>query len=388
MKIAYLGSFFISDSEFPLFREFQRQKLDITIYLPLVGKKCNGSIFDIDSVKKIDTIIPASDYREFSILDGYLDLSNIYIINNYHNKIYHWQSWVIWIKFLFHIKKKGCNILHYVWPLQRQKNILFLSQIKKVMTVHDPIPHSSHLSEKIERLRRKNFKKVDSFLLLNDMLKENFIKRYNIIPSKVFVSNFGFGFYGWINHLYKKGILQPQERYLLFCGQIQEHKGVDILLKAMKIVHNEVKDIKCIIAGGGHLYFGKELYEDCNYIEIRNRFIPTQEMLGLIKNCLFAVCPYKDATQSGIVQWILSSGTPIIVTDVGTLPIAVKDGITGLVVPPSDSETLAKAIIELANNNELRNKLEDNIDRIWKSEDSWAEIVNVYLDLYVSLSNN
>lgn len=69
------------------------------------------------------------------------------------------------------------------------------------------------------------------------------------------------------------------------------------------------------------------------------------QLAGLLNDALFAVCPYKDATQSGVIQTAFSMDCPVIGTDVGALPEAIDNGVTGLIVPPCNSEALAHAII-------------------------------------------
>ena len=78
------------------------------------------------------------------------------------------------------------------------------------------------------------------------------------------------------------------------------------------------------MAGGGKFHFDVSEYEALDYIGIRNRFIPDDEMVALIKNCAFMVCPYTDATQSGVIMSAFAFNKPVIATDVGGLPEMVK----------------------------------------------------------------
>jgi glycosyltransferase involved in cell wall biosynthesis len=58
------------------------------------------------------------------------------------------------------------------------------------------------------------------------------------------------------------------------------------------------------------------------------------------------VLPYRQATQSGIIQLAFGLGTPVITTNVGGLADVVEDGQTGFIVPPEDPGALAAAIIK------------------------------------------
>lgn len=381
MRVAYLGSLEISDSEFPLIRALQNKGADVLFYIPIGGKSTSAGILTINKVKKKNGIIPASEYEEFNQLHEYFDISRIYIINNYNNSVYDIRSWLIWLKFIMHVKRKKANILHFVWPFWQQKGLLFFFKIAKVMTVHDPIRHSGQESRKDEKLRKKCFDVSKKLLLLSNTQTEEFAKRYNLDRKKIVISRFGY--YDWIDELFKKSILSPPSPdYILFCGQIQSHKGVDVLLKAMLEVHKHNPNLSCVIAGKGTFYFDVTPYQNLEYVEFRNYFISMKEMIGLIKGSMFVVCPYKDATQSGIVQMSLSSDKPLIVTNVGALPYAVKDGEYGIVVPPSDVNALADAILRLANDTNMLNRFCNNIRSNWKTAMSWGPVVDDYIALY------
>jgi len=53
----------------------------------------------------------------------------------------------------------------------------------------------------------------------------------------------------------------------------------------------------------------------------------------------------------------LASGTPIVATDVGGVRAALDGGGAGLLVPPSDAEALAAAVLRLADDSALRSRL-------------------------------
>ncbi len=50
-------------------------------------------------------------------------------------------------------------------------------------------------------------------------------------------------------------------------------------------------------------------------------------------------------------------GKPTIISDLRGGSIVVQDGVTGLLVPPKDPDSLARAILMLIGNNDLRKEL-------------------------------
>jgi glycosyltransferase involved in cell wall biosynthesis len=136
---------------------------------------------------------------------------------------------------------------------------------------------------------------------------------------------------------------------MLFFGFVRQYKGLEYLLRAMPEVLRNVQ-VKLLIVG--------EFWEDRKtYLEaieelglqgnvvIMDRYVPNEEVGLYFSAADVVVLPYVDATQSAIVSLAYAFDKPVITTDVGGLPEVVRDGETGLVVPPRDDKALAEAIV-------------------------------------------
>ncbi|MFN5422931.1 MAG: glycosyltransferase, partial [bacterium] len=53
-----------------------------------------------------------------------------------------------------------------------------------------------------------------------------------------------------------------------------------------------------------------------------------------IQHATFVVCPYRDATQSGVLMTSFAFGKPVLATRVGAFPEYVTDGHNGLLLDP------------------------------------------------------
>ena len=168
----------------------------------------------------------------------------------------------------------------------------------------------------------------------------------------------------------------------MFFGQVNPNKGVEFLCEAMVKVHEKYPELTLLIAGKGNIYFDAAPFKQLEYIIWENRFIGIKELVSYVRGSLFAVCPYKDATQSGVVQTAFALETPVIATDVGGLPAAVKNGIYGLIVPPRNAAALADSICELYANQDKRKSMVDNLRNKWMEEMSWEPIATDYLSVY------
>lgn len=176
---------------------------------------------------------------------------------------------------------------------------------------------------------------------------------------------------------------RPDRPLLLFCGFVRPYKGLDVLLEALPAVLAQ-QPVHLLVAGefwAGEADYRRQI--DCLGLEgavtIDNRYIPDEELSAYLHAADVVVAPYREATQSAIVQLAFGHGRPVITTDVGGLSEAVEDGQTGLVVPPEDPAALAEAICRYFNEG-LRRPFEENIDRL-KGRFGWSALIDTLVHL-------
>ena len=135
---------------------------------------------------------------------------------------------------------------------------------------------------------------------------------------------------------------------LLIVGVLEERKGHENALRALKLLQAAGIDAELTIVGGGSK-------------EARLRQVTTE--MGLNNRVVFAgsqadprpyltaadvfVMPSRQEGFSNAVLEAMASGLPVIATDVGGNAEAVMHGEGGLIVPAGDSTALAKAIMQL-----------------------------------------
>lgn len=140
-----------------------------------------------------------------------------------------------------------------------------------------------------------------------------------------------------------------------FAGQIRHVKGVDYLLDAMALVPAERK-IGLLLLGriqdadiGRRIEKAKAADPRIVYAGFR------KDVTAIVGKTDISVMPTVE--REGLAKAVIEAqalGVPAIVTDVGGLPEIVRDGVTGLVVPPRNARALADAILALAADPERR----------------------------------
>lgn len=379
MRVIYKSTLYYTDSDFPTVRALQKRGIDVVYYISVNCFQLRAALVDIKKQYPKAGILPASVYKEFQPYKEYLDLSQVYVINRTHKSKYHPSTLLLYLKTFFHMRKQKCNAFHILNPLFSLEKIYYFLNLHIVLTLHDPFVHSGRGSKRGEKDRIISFKKADKIVLLNKAQKDEFMNFYKIPQSKITISKMGdFDYMDFI----KPKSYKTERHYILFFGLIAEYKGLEFLIQAMLKIHDQHPDVKLVVAGGGKIYFDMTPFKDLDYIEIHNHYVSVPELAGLLKGCTFSVCPYKDATQSGVIQTAFSLGVPMVVTNVGALPDAVKDGVTGLVVPPCDIDALAEAMNKLLDNPALLADMHNNIETKWKQEMSWEPIADKYIECY------
>jgi len=84
----------------------------------------------------------------------------------------------------------------------------------------------------------------------------------------------------------------------------------------------------------------------------------------------------------------MAAGLPLVVTDVGGNSEAVQDRITGIVVPPKNSESLADALLVLALDPQLRQIYGDAGKERFYQHFTLSQCVQKYADFYQKLDKN
>ena len=82
--------------------------------------------------------------------------------------------------------------------------------------------------------------------------------------------------------------------------------------------------------------------------------------------------------------WLCSK--PVIGARIGSTQCVIDEGIDGLLVEPNDAEDIARAIIELLSNSDMREKLGRNGHNKAISQYTWDKVVDKVEGLYLGLA--
>ena len=383
MKVLYISVTNFADCDFPLIREYQRLGIDITYLILLPPYSLKSTLFDIKKQIPKTGIISAVDYAEFKAYERYMDMSQVYIANRTGKSSLSFSYWKHKLDLFIFLKKNNFDLVHCDYLVNGGMKFLFHCSKIWIQTVHDPFPHSGEVTRHKVDAYHTTMSNADFFVLLNSRQKKDFCEYYRIESQRILVNRLGI--YDIVKSFAKSYHIVKRNN-ILFFGRISPYKGLEYLCVAMKNVRERIPDATLTIAGGGKMYFDIDPYKQLGYIEVINHYVCMEQLAELLSFCELCVCPYTDATQSGVIMTSYSMGKPVIATNVGGLSEMIEVGKTGLLVPPRDSCSLADSIISLLGDKKRLYSMTYYIENHYYSGDkSWRAIAEKYIDFYKSI---
>ena len=177
---------------------------------------------------------------------------------------------------------------------------------------------------------------------------------------------------------------------IIYVGRLAEHKNVDLLLKAIKILKKDIPSIKCNIIGDGPeretlQKLMKKLDLDEN-VEFLGFLEEGEEVISFMKSAKVFVLP---STREGFPNTILEAnacGLPAIIVkgEKNAAVDVVEDGKNGFVCDFSEEDIAAK-ILELLQDENKSEKMRDMSKTNAKKYD-WSIIVNKMEKVYNELA--
>lgn len=387
MKVAIV-TLGLLDTMMPLVRHMS-EKAEIDLYISVYGDRFADTIssFDLSNLplglidKATTEKILGEDLMNY-LMQGNKRVS-VHLFKYPSLKIFNWQNFQLHREFAKAINKKHYDAVHFNGY---RGSLLFLysflkRKTAKAWTIHDPFLHSGE--EKWQTtVGYSTYRFLNGhFILHNQTQLPSFVKRYKINPARVhFVP---LGPYDVFKVFQKGPDVEADPNTVLFYGRISPYKGVETLIQATIKAKKQLPDLKVIIAGKPNYPIDLDAIRDVPGFEVRDRFIENEELVKLIQQSSLVVCPYTDATQSGVVMTAYAFNKPVLATAVGGLPEMVDEGETGRLVPPKDAEALTQTMVDMLSDKEALYEMQQKLKARTKSgKFSWNKISDQTLEVY------
>jgi glycosyltransferase involved in cell wall biosynthesis len=391
MRIIYYTYPYFFDASLCFIRSMSK-KVDMHVIMEVTPENRKGPLFDLTSTSLdagiadantvLHEMLPVGAERYWSDLRGF----HLNVYDSRH--IIHPSTFIQGKKLGQLIYEIGPDILLFDdLSLRIALGSPFFRNVSWMIGIHDPESHSGEMDWRSPISRKLMYGRAKQFILHNKKQEKRFLEKYHIPPGRATIIPLG------IYDVYQNWISQQEaeDNSILFFGRFSYYKGIEVLFDAAVQVCRELENVKFNIVGGafsGYQLPRLPLLSRGGSINLVMQYVTTYELAQFFSKAVCIVCPYLDATQSGVVLTAYAFQKPVIATNVGGLPEYVIDDKTGLLVEPNDPKMLAAAIIRLLNEKELQNKLKNGISSGQLQWLNWDEISNRYLEIFNKVAKN
>ena len=180
----------------------------------------------------------------------------------------------------------------------------------------------------------------------------------------------------------------PQDEFLILqVSRLHPEKGHEFLFRALPLIKQQWKrPIRLLLAGAGPFEAQyRRLVEELGLQEMVSFLGFRRDISDLMQAADVMVLPSVAEAFGLVLTEALYLGTPVIASRVGGIPEIISDGVDGFLVPPASPSELARAIIQLARDEELRAKLasagREKVEHGFSFENMARSYENVYSQL-------
>ena len=172
-------------------------------------------------------------------------------------------------------------------------------------------------------------------------------ERLFVVPNGVDTTRFGPDVATRVRERRRLGY-DDATRVLLVCGALTPQKGVDVAIEALARLARRDPRVQLVVAGEGPHRAALQRRARTKGVEQLVRFVgavPADLMPGLYNAADVFLFPTVRVEAFGMVTAeAMATGLPVVVSRVGAIPEVVRDGESGVLVPPGDVDALTAAI--------------------------------------------
>jgi glycosyltransferase involved in cell wall biosynthesis len=361
--------------------------VDLHVMLELAPEGWSSSLFDVSPRRLPSGVIPAVPVLGPCMPDAlgaYWQGARAFnlVVHNRRRSL-HPAVWPVSYQAVQAIRRLRPDLVHFDGASLRLASALpALGRTPVVLSLHDPEAHSGEGNWRRAVAEWWPLHHAHRFILHNQAQRELFRAKRHLRPHQIDVIPLGVLdiFTEWI-----QAPLAPDQRTVLFFGRLSPYKGLDTLYEAACLVAAQVPQARFVVAGrpiGSYRAPATPALPNGGSIHLLSEYVPNAQLAELFQRSTLVVCPYNDATQSGVVLTAYAFRKPVVATRVGGLPEYVLHEETGLLVPPRDPAALAQALVALLAQPERRAAMVERIGQLAASSLSWESIADQTAAVY------
>jgi len=276
------------------------------------------------------------------------------------------------------------------------KSNIFLSVIrnkkyKTITTVHGWAKNTAGLKARIYELADSiSLKKIDKVIAVSEAVIKDLEKNglnaekisliYNGIETNQYEQDID------ITKIREKYTLSSDDYVIGAIGRLAKVKGHSYLIDAIPLILKEKINCKLIIAGEGplreQLLAMIEKYGLTGHVQLLGYTNKIHEIMSMID--LFVLPSLSEGLPISLLE-AMAYGKPILASECGGIPEVITNDVKGIMVPPENSEEIAKGVKKFYLQKDKAVKIYAENKRYVDDMFSSRNMANQYIKLYKSL---
>lgn len=177
--------------------------------------------------------------------------------------------------------------------------------------------------------------------------------------------------------------IKSGEKIVINVAHLAGHKGQHYLIRSIPLVLAKIPTARFFIVGGGELM--DELQALAASLRLKQELIFTgfrRDVGGFYQIAdLFVMSSVQEGLGTAVLD-ALSLGKPVVATQSGGIPEIIKNGNSGLLVPPADPKALSEAIVRMLTDHELAARVSRAGKSVVKQKFTIDTMVDRNIDVY------
>jgi len=291
------------------------------------------------------------------------------------------------------------DIMHGHWVIPNGPVAAIVARLRRlplVISLHGSDVFMAEQSGLLAGVARRCFRRASAITMPSEDLRQRVISlgapasRCHLVPYGVDPNQFTR--IEGAAPLLRKQLGLPREAPVVFSvGRMVYKKGFEYLIRAAPAILREHPDARIVLAGGGDLE--ERLISLVKQLGVEDSvimpgFVSRDKLPLYFSGCDLFVLP-SVVDQQGNVDGLpntlleaMASARAVVATDVAGIPLAVKDGENGLLVPEKQPGELAAAINLLLRAPELRVQYGEAGRRRVENDLNWATTAQTFIRLF------
>lgn len=177
----------------------------------------------------------------------------------------------------------------------------------------------------------------------------------------------------------------PLRGRLLYVGYLVPAKGLDTLFRALRVLLDQGRDVRLTMVGDGLLRGALE--RQAAALGITDRvvfagFTPPPSLAAFYREADLLVLPSLYEAWGIVLAEAAFCGLPAVASRVGGIPEVVREGQTGLLVPPGDVQALAAAVASLLGDPARAHRMGRRAWHLAREQFSSDRILDMWADIW------